>query len=128
MSMSKTPWALRRNDPNRMQTVLYTLAQRLLPSSRIPRAAFCRRRRRCSTSSRYLRTPATFRSLKRPLPPGRRCRRRARIFRALSTARRRPGEGRGMLVDGHCHLDFPAFAEERDSIIGAPAPVVSLLC
>jgi len=28
------------------------------------------------------------------------------------------GEGRAMLVDSHCHLDFPDFAAEREAVIG----------
>ena len=39
----------------------------------------------------------------------------------LSTLRRGcsepPGAGRLMLIDSHCHLDFPEFAAERDAII-----------
>ena len=73
---------------------------------------------RCSISSRCRTRPAASPTWRQPLAPGRRCRRRAEFFRALSTAKRRPGEGAGdMLVDSHCHLDFPDFAAERDAVI-----------
>ena len=44
------------------------------------------------------------------------CRRRRRCFRA--TSNRPPLNGwNAMLVDSHCHLDFPEFAEDLDGIV-----------
>src|SRR3954470_21597264 len=41
------------------------------------------------------------------------CRRQRRYSRAISSLRRR----RPMLVDSHCHLDFPDFADDLDAIV-----------
>ena len=64
------------------------------------------------------------------LAPGRRikaganCRRLSRFFRAMSKRKKRPESSRRaiatphpMLVDSHCHLDFPDFASELDEVV-----------
>src|SRR5690606_19406402 len=45
------------------------------------------------------------------------CRRRSRSSRAMLKPRRRRRERELMLVDSHCHLDFPEFEAERNDII-----------
>ena len=48
------------------------------------------------------------------------CRRRRRCSRAISNRRRRE-RFEPMLVDSHCHLDFPDFADDLDGIVARAA-------
>src|SRR3954454_8803035 len=72
------------------------------------------RHRRCSISSRCQRRRAALPILPTPCPRAARFRRRTASSRAMSRRKRRAPE---LLVDSHCHLDFPDFAEEREAII-----------
>ena len=47
--------------------------------------------------------------------PARRCRRSRRCSRATSSRKRKRADA--MLVDSHCHLDFPDFAAELDAVV-----------
>src|SRR5262249_28739164 len=49
-------------------------------------------------------------------PPAPSCRRRRRASRATSN-RRLTRRTEPMLVDSHCHLDFPDFADELDAVV-----------
>ena len=121
----QAPWALRRTDPARMRTVLYTLAETIrhlaiLVQPFVPQAA--------EKLLDQLAVPARARDFaalrQTPLSPGAPLPKPEGIFPALC---RKPrgmsgggirGEGRApMLVDSHCHLDFPDFAAERDAVI-----------
>ena len=115
----EAPWALAKTDPARQKTVLYVtaevvrqiaiLAQPVMPecvgkAARQPRhtrrcAQFCGAWRRDAHRARH-----------------ERCRRRSACSRATSS--QRPTERfERMLVDSHCHLDFPDFAEDLDGIV-----------
>src|SRR3546814_9579828 len=48
--------------------------------------------------------------------PARRCQHRRAYSRAMWKRPRRRAD-MALLIDSHCHLDFPDFAEERDAII-----------
>src|SRR3954452_18222998 len=72
------------------------------------------RHRRCSISSRCQRRRAALPILPTPCPRAGRFRRRTASFRAMSRRKRRAPE---LLVDSHCHLDFPDFAPEREAVI-----------
>ena len=120
----QAPWALRRSDPARMQTVLFMLAETIrylaiLTQPFVPKAS-ARLLDQLSVPARA----RDFAALRQtPLSPG------ARLPSpgGLSPLCRNPrgmsgedirGEGRApMLVDSHCHLDFPDFAAERDAVI-----------
>ena len=111
------PWALRKSDPARMETVLHTTAETIrrvaiLCQPYIPGSA--------AKLLDLLAVPADERSFadvadadalvagtKLPAP-------RAGVP-ALCRADGRAGVS--VLVDSHCHLDFPDFAEERDAVI-----------
>ena len=116
----EAPWALAKTDPQRQGTVLYVTAEvlrqiailaqpftpegaaKLLDLLGIPaeERVVCDARRRQRGSSRGVRCP-------RPL----------RCFRATSSRRQRLRDS-PMLVDSHCHLDFPDFGDELDAIVG----------
>src|SRR5260221_13603998 len=69
----------------------------------------------CSTASASAKTRATSRRWTNGSRPVRRCRRRPASSRAISS--RKQIELSNMLVDSHCHLDFPDFAEDLDAIV-----------
>ncbi len=111
----QAPWALKKTDPARMEAVLFTTAEtvrrvallcqpfmpgaagRLLDLLAVPEAergfAFC-------DDAHALKPGTALAGAGAGLP-----------------ALRRSGRGRLMLVDSHCHLDFPEFAAERDAIV-----------
>ena len=113
----QAPWVLRRSDPVRMKTVLYTLAETIrhlavLVQPFVPGAAV--------KLLDQLAVPETARSFAAleaaPLIPGTPLPTPEGVFpRFVELA---PGKAGGMLVDSHCHLDFPDFAAEREAIIG----------
>ena len=57
-----------------------------------------------------------FAALGARIKPGTTLRRRSRFFRATSNRQRRE-RLTPMLIDSHCHLDFPDFADDLDAIV-----------
>ena len=125
----QAPWALRKTDPARMETVLYVLAEAIrhlgiVMQPFMPAAAAKLLDQLCVAPDRR-----SFAHLGRERwCRARRCRRRTASSRASSRPRPRgpgqPGTGGGrgggvlgMLVDSHCHLDFPEFAAELDAVV-----------
>ncbi len=112
------PWALKTSDPARMQTVLYVTAEvvrqvAILSQPAMPVA--------CAKLLDLLAVPADardFASLDQPLKPGTPLPGADGGVPALRSAR---GGGEGgltaMLVDSHCHLDFPDFDADRDALV-----------
>lgn len=113
----EAPWALAKTDPVRQRTVLYVtaevvrqiaiLAQPAMPTASglllnslgIPEAE----RNFAALGGATRIAPGT--TLPAPTP----------AFPAISS--RQPKGARTMLVDSHCHLDFPDFAEDLDGIV-----------
>ena len=114
----QAPWTLRKTDPDRMQTVLYVLAEsirhlaiqilpfvpesadRMLDQLSVSRGApdVCLSWARARARTRYGPTAAA----------------------ADISASHRTGCGRGghlMLIDSHCHLDFPDFNDELEEVV-----------
>ncbi len=111
------PWALRKNDPARMETVLHTTAETIrrvgiLCQPYIPGSA--------AKLLDLLAVPADKRSFANigeadALVAGTKLPAPAPVFPRYVE---QPAEQVvSMLVDSHCHLDFPDFAEERDAVI-----------
>ncbi len=116
----QAPWALRRSDPARMRTVLYTLAETIrhlaiLAQPFVPAAPAS-----CSTNSRCRRVARFRRARRGAAGPGDAIAKARGHLSALcrSAGGMSGGEGRAaMLVDSHCHLDFADFAAEREAVI-----------
>ena len=108
----------KKTDPARMETVLYVTAEVVRRVAHPAASRSCRARPpSCSTCWRCRRTGATFADARRRPTRwcrARRCRRPSRCFRATSSEAGMRRRLTPMLVDSHCHLDFPDFAEERD--------------
>ena len=114
----EAPWALAKTDPARQETVLYVtaevvrqiaiLTQPVMPES-VGKAARQPRRSRGARDFAALRQGASCRA--------RRCRRRSACSRAMSSRKSGLSGLQAMLVDSHCHLDFPDFAEDLDGIV-----------
>jgi methionyl-tRNA synthetase len=112
----EAPWALAKTDPARQQTVLYVTAEvvrqiAILAQPAMPEA--------CTKlldilGSRPMRV--TSRRSLRGSRAARNCRHLRRVPAVCRTKRRR-GELSQMLVDSHCHLDFPDFADDLDAIV-----------
>jgi hypothetical protein len=110
------PWALKKTDPARMDTVLYVTAEVVRQVAILAQpvdagigrqaARSAGRREDAATSPRSAKRAAWCRARAAEAP--------SRSSRAMSSRRRR---GRLMLIDTHCHLDFPDFAEELDEIV-----------
>ena len=114
----EAPWALAKTDPARQKTVLYVTAEvvrqvAILAQPVMPESA-----------GKAARQP------RRPRGRARLCRARPRAHhrrhgaagagRRVSALRRAKGGligSKAMLVDSHCHLDFPDFAEDLDGIV-----------
>ena len=116
ISPSQEPWALKKTDPARMETVLWTTAEvvrrvALLCQPFIPGSADEAARPAGGAGGQ-----ARLRACPRRLCAGAR-HGLARAGRRVSALRRTAGRERLMLVDSHCHLDFPDFAEERAAIV-----------
>ena len=107
---SEEPWALKKSDPERMRTVLHVttdvvrrvaiLAQPFVPDGAGEAArpdAGAGGRAGLRVDRRGARAGADREARGRVPPP--------------RTA------GRRVIVDSHCHLDFPDFAEERDAVV-----------
>ena len=110
---AQAPWALRKSDPARMATVLYALAETirrlaLLTQAFLPDAS--------ARILDQLAVAADARTLAHCGDSSACCgrARRSRRRPAYSRASRASG---AMLVDSHCHLDFPALAEEGDAVV-----------
>ena len=114
----EAPWALAKTDPARQRTVLYVtaevirqiaiLAQPFMPDSSaklLDRLGVAGGRAR---SSRRLATR---------IKAGSKLPRAGRRVPALCRADRRMNGWHAMLVDSHCHLDFPDFADDLDGIV-----------
>ena len=117
---SQEPWALRKTDPARMATVLYVTAETLrqtaiLCQPVLPTAAGrlldllgvtgdARRFDRLGPDHRLV--PGTTLPAPEPVLP-----------RYVEPDPAGDGKERGMIVDSHCHLDFPDFADELDQVI-----------
>ncbi len=110
------PWALKKTDPARMETVLYVTAEvirriGILCQPFIPGSA--------EKLLDILAVPADERNFtdlveSQLVPGGEICLHRSLFSLATSKQTKR---NRLMLVDSHCHLDFADFAEERDAIV-----------
>ena len=118
----EAPWALAKTDPKRQATVLYVTAEvvrqiAILAQSVMPAAS--------AKMLDILGIPddiesRNFAALRRRGSCRARCfLRRRRYFRATSNRRRERVEP--MLVDSHCHLDFPDFADDLDGIVARAA-------
>ena len=119
----EAPWALAKTDPARQGTVLYVTAEvirqvAILAQPFMPASA--------GKLLDLLAIPADERDFaalggaQRHRARARRCRRPRRCSRAMSN-RKRARKALTMLVDSHCHLDFPDFAGELDAVVGARA-------
>ncbi len=114
------PWALAKTDQKRMATVLYVLAEAIrhlaiLASPFMPAS--------CARLLDLLAVPVDARDFKalqaRPLKEGTVIAQARGHLSPLCGACDFPRK-RGrflMLVDSHCHLDFPDFAPERDAVV-----------
>ena len=116
----QAPWALRRNDPARMRTVLFTLAETIrhlaiLVQPFVPAAAATAIRPACGASG-IARLSRAGIGAADPRDAAAEAR---RGFSALCrSAAGMNGEGRAaVLVDSHCHLDFPHLAAEREAVV-----------
>ena len=118
----EAPWALAKTDPPRQRTVLYVTAEVIRQIAILPSRRCRNRRRSCSIVLAYPRTHATSRRwvARRASRRRRNCLRRWRFFRATSNLQRRE-RLKTMLVDSHCHLDFPDFADDLDAIVARAA-------
>ena len=114
----EAPWALAKTDPARQGTVLHTTAEvirqvAILAQPFMPQSAGADARPACDSARRA-----------RLCRAGRGDAHRRGIETAGAgagvSALRRAGSGGGalnMLVDSHCHLDFPDFADDLDAIV-----------
>ena len=115
----QAPWALAKTDPVRQGTVLYVtaevlrqiaiLAQPFMPESASKLLDLLGVR---PPSAIFHSSAAHTGSLPAP-----RCQRRRRYFRATSSPGARGAISNKMLIDSHCHLDFPDFAAELDAVV-----------
>ena len=118
----EAPWALAKTDPARQGTVLYVTAEvmrqvAILAQPFMPDLA--------AKLLDLLAIPENERDLRvvsaanTGLPRAQACRRRRRFSRAMSSpiSKRRNDIATWMLVDSHCHLDFPDFADELDAVV-----------
>ena len=114
---SEAPWALAKTNPERQGTVLYVTAEILrqvgiLAQPFVPTSA--------SKLLDLLAVPAAEREFSAlDVGAARQGRRHAAAAcTGFPPLRRGRGEGLTMLVDSHCHLDFPDFAAELDAVVG----------
>ena len=120
------PWKLAKTDPARMRLVLYVTIE-TLRVRRDPVAADHARRAWgscsiCSPSPRIARTFAALetgdgRGSPRSAASARGRQSAARPDADLSPLRRARGGAHVTLIDSHCHLDFPDFADELDAVV-----------
>ena len=142
------PWAKKKTDPERMETILYVTAEVVRQVAILAAAGDAgRRRQSCSTCSASGTATRALRGAGRGGPPEAR-HRPARAGTASSRATSTPEAGSGageepapkpkkpksrrrtsaeegqgreranvMLVDHHCHLDFPEFAADLDGVV-----------
>ena len=110
---AQAPWTLRKTDPARMATVLWVLAETLRrlgdPDPAVHAAGLGAA---CWISWRAERRTRSFTPSVRASA--------ARRHRAAGTGRRVPAARRtrgGMIVDSHCHLDYPGLAEDEAGVI-----------
>ncbi len=118
---AQEPWKLAKTDPARRDSVLHVTAELLRVvgiccQPFVPRAA--------AKLLDLLAVPADRRMLAHAdathaIVAGTALRRRRGSFRATSSRRRgRAGRGsRLMLIDSHCHLDFPDLAADLDGVL-----------
>ena len=126
---SQEPWTLRKTDPARMANVLDVTAEVLRRVAIFAQPVHAgkdggaarsagRERRRADLRQRHGRAA--------PFRPGRRCPRPPASSRAMSSRKDRGRQERtgacedrlsDMLIDSHCHLDFPDFAADRAGVL-----------
>ena len=114
----EAPWALAKTDPARQKTVLYVTAEVVRQVAILAQPVDAGI---CGQAARQLGVPAdqreTLRRSARGSPAGHGA---AGAGRRVSALRRTKGGligSKAMLVDSHCHLDFPDFAEDLDGIV-----------
>ena len=121
----EAPWALAKTDPKRQATVLYVTAEvvrqiAILAQPAMPAAS--------AKLLDILGIPANriaqFRRARRADHAGHRAAGAGAGVSALYRTRRRE-QFEPMLVDSHCHLDFPDFADDLDGIV-APAAAAGI--
>ena len=113
----EAPWALAKTDPARQKTVLYVTAEvvrqvAILTQPVMPDAS--------SKLLDSLGVPQDARGLRSARHADQGRRNPAAAGRRVSALRRTKGglnRLQAMLVDSHCHLDFPDFAEDLDGIV-----------
>ena len=115
----EAPWALAKTDPARQKTVLYVTAEvvrqiAILAQPVMPEAS-AKLLDSLGIPSRCAQFRGTWRSAAASRPA-----RAAGAGRRIPALRRTKGRVSGwnaMLVDSHCHLDFPDFADDLDAIV-----------
>ena len=119
----EAPWALAKTDPARQGTVLYVtaevlrqiaiLAQPFMPASA---AKTARSAWRCPAAERDF----AFLGGKHRIAAGAKLPAPAPVFPRYvepATRRRNSHAEKICLIDSHCHLDFPDFADELDAVV-----------
>ena len=117
----EAPWALAKTDPPRQGTVLYVTAEVLRQIAILALPFMPASAGKTARSSGGAGERADVRLSRRQAPHRRGCETSgagARSSRAMSsrTSRRRNSNS-NMLIDSHCHLDFPDFAAELDAVV-----------
>ena len=113
----EAPWALAKTDPARQKTVLYVTAEVVRQVAILAQPVMPDASAKLLDSLGVAADARDFAALGASgSPPARRCRRRSACSRAMSS-RKRIERFAVMLVDSHCHLDFPDFAEDLDAIV-----------
>ncbi len=120
----EAPWALAKTDPERQGTVLYVTAEVVRQIAILAQAGDAGGGGEdCWTFSAFptIATSRDFAALGAPHEAGHGASaRRRRCFRVTSNHGGVNGS-QPMLVDSHCHLDFPDFADDLDGIVARAA-------
>ena len=120
---AQAPWALRENDPARMNTVLYVLADVIRILGLYAPVDRSRRRGAASRSAVGSQRRAFVRAYRRSPDAGDQYSRAIADFPALC---RSGGRGEGLmpdagreilLIDSHCHLDYLARDQDLDDVV-----------
>ena len=115
----EAPWALAKTDPQRQRTVLYVTAEVIRQIADSDAAGDARIVIENARHPRHCLRSAKFRGFGRRHPDQGRHRAAGadRDLPALHRTDRCLNGWKAMLVDSHCHLDFPDFAEDLDGIV-----------